>query len=306
MACFYPMTGYVRESGGRPVFEPPTEPHRIVRLPCGGCIGCRVDKSRDWQMRMVHEMQLHDVSQFLTLTYDEDHVPRDYSLNHRHWQLFMKLLRKRTKSRLRFVMCGEYGEKNSRPHYHAIVFGLPLDDLWFWRMSKGHRTYRSPFLEEIWGRGHVYVGETVTQETCGYVATYLLKNGSRDSREDFVFEDVDTGERVFRRSPYLQMSRRPGIGHDWLERYLGDVFPADSVVRRVRRKRGGFVNREAGAPAYYRRLLRRWDPSMYARVAERREALARDPALAADRTPARLKTREEIALRRLRDVEQSL
>lgn len=299
------MTAFVAFSGGKPVFERPAGAHKQVRLPCGGCIGCRIDKSRDWQVRMVHELHCHDVAQFVTLTYRDECLPLDNGLDHSHWQKFIRSLRKRTKLKLRFFVAGEYGKRTSRPHYHAMIYGLPLDDLVFHRMSKGHKVFRSPFLERVWDRGQVFVGETVTSESCGYVASYLLKDGNRNPREDYFFENPQTGERVFRKAPYVQMSRKPGLGHDWLRRFVGDVFPRDRVIRQVRRKGGGQEKVEAGTPVYYRRLLRRWNPELWERVQVARESAAVDPAFAAERAAERLAAKERCALARLRNVETS-
>ena len=115
----------------------------ILQVPCGQCIGCRIDRSRQWANRCMLELQYHDSAYFVTLTYDDLHVPKAYypdpdtgeahqslTLCKRDFQLWMKRLRKRfSDDKIRFFACGEYGGSTHRPHYHAIVFGLHLDDL---------------------------------------------------------------------------------------------------------------------------------------------------------------------------------
>ena len=306
MACFSRMTAYLVTGAGRPVFDRPDGPYRQISLPCGGCIGCRIQRGTEWTLRLVHEAQLHEHNQFLTLTYNDDCLPGDYGLDHEHFQKFIRSLRKRLKVPLRFFMCGEYGSKFSRPHYHAVIFGLALTDLEPWKKSKGHMTYRSAFLEEVWDRGHVYVGESVTQDSCGYVADYLLKEGCRDNRKDVYWENPETGEQVRRKAPYIQMSRRPGIGHDWLKRFFTDVFPNDKCIKKVCTTSGKERNREFGAPKYYRRLLQDWNPAMFQEVMARRELAIDDPAYELDNTPERLAARELVAEARLKRKETSL
>lgn len=139
----------------------------FIEIPCGNCIGCRIDYSRQWANRMLLELQYHESSYFVTLTYNDKNVPISHYLKDkdtgeagdsltlvkRDFQLFMKSLRKAVPEKLRFYACGEYGEQGMRPHYHAIIFGLKLDDLQEWKYDKdtGIRLYRSPFLR-VYGK----------------------------------------------------------------------------------------------------------------------------------------------------------
>jgi hypothetical protein len=311
MRCTSPLTAYFPATGGRPVFTPPQGLYRQAELPCGGCIPCRIDRASQWTVRLMHEVSLHDHSAFVTLTYDDEHCPSDYSLQPSHWQKFIRSLRKRTGLKLRYLVAGEYGEKGSRPHYHAIIFGLPpLSDEVPWRMSKGHQTTRSAFLEETWGRGMVVIGESVTHESCGYVVSYCLKDGNRDDRDDFVWEN-EFGERIFRRKPFIFMSTKPGIGHDWLRRWFSDVFPRDEVVKLTRSapKPGApskFKNVAIPAPRYYLRKLQQWNRSLYADVIAKRLAHATDPRNAAENTPERRAVREQVAISRIKARDRQL
>lgn len=96
-----------------------------LNVPCGKCMACRIARSREWTTRLIHELSYWDKASFVTLTYDNEHLPSDNSLSVRHWQLFMKRLRKQVEPlKIKYFASGEYGDKFGRPHYHAIIFGL--------------------------------------------------------------------------------------------------------------------------------------------------------------------------------------
>jgi len=232
MPCHFPIEGY-RGPAGRMV---PTRGKSLagVRLavPCGQCAGCRIDKVREWSTRIAHEASMHSENVFVTLTYSDDFLPDNYSLNLRDYQLFMKRLRKAlSPKKVRFYACGEYGEKQGRPHYHAILFGYRPDDAVVWRRSsKGHVYFRSGFLESLWGLGHVEFGD-VTASNGAYVAGYALKK-MRDADDPGKYRRVHpfTGECVDVVPEFAVMSRRPGIGMSWFEEFEGDCFPSDFVI----------------------------------------------------------------------------
>ena len=135
MPCFHPLEGYWSKdrnpSGKRSLTFNAREAFtdKKIDVPCGRCVGCRLERSRQWAIRCVHEASLYDNNCFITLTYDSDHVPSDGSLRVEDFQNFMKRLRKSVAPRrVRFFHCGEYGERGDRPHYHAILFNLDFDD----------------------------------------------------------------------------------------------------------------------------------------------------------------------------------
>lgn len=100
-----------------------------LEVPCGKCMACRISKRREWSMRLLHELDYHNGSMFLTLTYKDDKLPDNRSLRKRDLQLFLKRLRKLLgERRIKYFACGEYGEKTQRPHYHLILFGVSLND----------------------------------------------------------------------------------------------------------------------------------------------------------------------------------
>jgi hypothetical protein len=244
MGCFHPLEGW-RSATPNPngkrsiVFRQAhaysDRPDLRVQLPCGRCIGCRLEKSRQWAMRCMHEASLHEHNSFITLTYDEDHLPPDGSLDVRHFQQFMKNLRYHFPQKIRYYHCGEYGEEYSRPHYHACLFGLDFPDKKLWKESEMGSLYVSEKLTKIWGFGHCLVG-AVTFESAAYVARYITKKLTGDRAEEY----------GGRQPEYATMSRRGGIGAGWFERWKDNVYPRDTVI---------FQGREMQPPKAYDRYL---------------------------------------------------
>jgi hypothetical protein len=193
-------------------------------------MGCRLSRSRQWAIRCVHEAQAHAENCFITLTYSDDNIPDDRSLRVRDFQLFLKRLRRNTANRIRFYHCGEYGELYGRPHYHALIFGHDFPDKLLWNTSNNLPLYRSATLEQLWTMGYSSIGE-VTFQSAAYVARYLLKKITGDpAQEHYEYVNPETGEVTQRKPEYTTMSRRPGIGRAWLDKYLSDVYPDDFIV----------------------------------------------------------------------------
>lgn len=235
MSCYHPLPAYADRSGGSvSVGYHAGQQGDKLELPCGRCIGCRLDKSRQWSIRVMHEAQLYGSNLFLTLTYSPEHLPPSLSLEYRDFQNFMKRLRKEVRGvdpgprrsyPVRFFCSGEYGETYGRPHWHAILFNVHFGD----EVRYVNGTLRSETCERLWGRGNAVLG-AVTPQSAAYVAGYTLSKvyGNPDHYEDVV--DVETGEVTSRRPPFCTMSRRPGIGAWWYEKYGRDLFPHDFAV----------------------------------------------------------------------------
>lgn len=275
MSCSYPIQAY-RQPGGSVQFHD-TGDGTPLELPCGQCITCRLEKSRRWAMRCVHEASLHDDNCFITLTYNSENLPSDGGLDKSHFQKFMKRLRKRfPENKIRYFMCGEYGDKSNRPHYHAILFGFNFSDWVFaTRSSSGHDVFTSPTLEKIWGLGFVTVG-TVTFDSAAYVARYVVKkiNGPLANQVD-----PDTGLKPYDRfdsltgeiksviPEYCAMSRRPGIAHDWIKKYSSDCYPKGfTTINGVK----------VGLPRYYDQVIESESPELFAAVKDARLQAAYD------------------------------
>lgn len=242
MACTEPIVGF-RAPDGRVVFN-----HaqgwidRPVTVACGRCTGCRLERSRQWAVRIMHEATLHDRSCFLTLTYDDEHLPASRSLDVCHWQKFAKRVRRRV-GPFRFFHCGEYGDLRHRPHYHACVFGIDFHGDRILEPSRGFRLFSSAVLDELWGMGSMNRIGDLTFLSAAYVARYCLKKVTgKKAAEHYERVDPDTGEVFSLKPEYTTMSRRPGIGSGWFRKWSDDVFPRDYlVVRGVK----------AGVPKFY-------------------------------------------------------
>lgn len=246
MPCFRPMQAWAIKSAstGKKIlqFSDPNSPNwEPLTLPCGQCVGCRLERSRQWAIRCVHEASLYENNCFITLTFnDENLLKRDnpMSLDVRDFQKFMKRLRKEFGNGIRFYHCGEYGDRYSRPHYHACLFNFTFPDLLLWKEVNGFRLYTSEILSRLWPYGYSSVG-SVTFESAAYVARYIMKKITGKSADEFYqFIDFDSGEWYRRKPEYTTMSRKPGIGSGWFDKWaMVDTYPNDYVVMRGRKMR---------------------------------------------------------------------
>ena len=236
MSCYYPLKAFVlgtnpdtgkniikvvsRSFDGKEYSE---TGFKQIGVPCGKCIGCRLDYSRTWADRMLAEASLYDSNLFLTLTYDNDHLPPKkedspiHSLCKRDIQLFMKRLRKEfPDQRIRFFAAGEYGPSSMRPHYHLILFNCVLPDLKFLRLSEiGHPYFVSETIDKLWNKGFHLIGKA-NWDTFAYTARYVVKKqkGANSSvYEKYNFEPE-----------FSTMSRKPGIGRDFYDEHKEELY----------------------------------------------------------------------------------
>lgn len=286
MACFSPLAAF-QTADGSVVFSELRRYDIVasITLPCGQCRGCRLERSRQWATRCLHEASLHRDNAFITLTFDDAHLPAGASLDYRPYQLFVKRLRQHFAPRpVRFYMCGEYGSDFNRPHYHACLFGVDFQDKTFWKKTEpGAILYRSATLEKLWPFGFSSVGE-VTFESAAYVARYILKKINGDlADEHYKFIDPETGEITHRRPEFTKMSLKPGIGAGWFEKWHGDVYPHDYVITRGAKSR---------PPKYYDSLLKKSSPETLEAV--KFERVLEGRAHLEDNTPERLAVREKV------------
>lgn len=245
MPCYKPLDAYrgaLLPSGKRAICFVRKDQVAVgdFKLPCGQCIGCRLERSRQWAMRCIDEASLFDDNSFITLTYNDANLPKDKSLHPEDFQLFMKRLRqdvwRRSHRRnVRFFHCGEYGSVDFRPHYHGLLFNLGFKDRYYWKMSDSKEmVFRSPTLERLWPYGFSAVGD-VTFRSAAYVARYILEKvtGQEAELEDesglkyYDRVDKDSGEIVSLHPEYVTMSRRPGIGKAWYDKFKLDMYPSD-------------------------------------------------------------------------------
>ncbi|QXP08359.1 MAG: replication initiator protein [Arizlama microvirus] len=239
MPCYHPLTGFyareVNDTGKRSiVFSADKALVDVpVQVPCGRCIGCRLDRSRDWALRCVHEASLYEANCFVTLTFDEKFIG-DGSLKVSDFQNFMKRLRQKiAPQKVRFFHCGEYGAKFSRPHHHACLFGYDFPDKILFK-SGVSPLYTSEILSSLWPFGFSTVG-AVTFDSAAYVARYVMKKWSKDNLSgddlydamralsDDAYKALHYGDR---HEEYITMSRKPGIGSAWYDKFSSDIYPS--------------------------------------------------------------------------------
>ncbi len=246
-------------------------------VPCGNCIGCRAEQSRQWAVRMMHEARGHKSNLFVTLTVDDEHLNENREVCARDFSGFVKSLRKTQQRRISFFGCGEYGEASGRGHYHALFFGLKLLDLDYGFDSSRPDVWRSKTLDRIWGRG-ICEGGSVTMASCSYVSGYIRKKVKRER-----YERADPRTGVLKAPEFARMSLNPAIGKKWIEKYWRDVYPRDFVV---------MDGHEAKPPRYYDKWMDKNHPEVMEDVRDKRYAQA------IDLTKYQLQSGEKIATSR--------
>lgn len=228
MVCYSPLKGYRSRrinpaTGKRPIVFNTREgfSDKPVSVPCGKCVGCLMTRAFYWSVRCVCESHFHDESYFLTLTYDDKHLPLDHNLNRADFQSFMKRLRYHFSGyKLKVFYCGEYGERRHRPHYHCIIFGLPLkkENVKFYldpeASKRGNKQYLCPSLQKIWGNGIVKIG-TFTHSSAAYVAQYTLKKHDKKMQKFVATRYV---------KPFIGSSRRTSIGFEFFMKYHTFIY----------------------------------------------------------------------------------
>lgn len=270
MPCYHPHRAGM-------VFDPKADKYRIfwnvptfydtsliewIDIPCRKCLGCREAYARQWAIRaQLEAVYFPDTSWFVTLTYDEQHLPwayDDFSLptvRKRDWQLFMKRLRKSFGSGIRFLACGEYGEKTGRPHYHAVLFGVDFADLRPFRNKGGNLYYTSNKMAKLWPYGQHLIAR-YEFHTGAYVAKYLKKTG--DVLDDEVKDP--------REKPFLLASRNPALGKRYLEEHMDEILQTDKICLP-----GGFIT---NPPNYFDYRLNIDNRSLSLDIKARRRFLA--------------------------------
>lgn len=328
MPCYHPLSAYQHaRDGGQPIFRLPKNSNASyipLELPCGRCIGCRLAKSREWSVRCMHEASLHWDNCWLTLTLNDEYKntrPNPYSLEKgpkSEITRFLKRLRKKFGSGIRFLYCGEYGEtcffcnkperlcysegcKNfypwrGRPHYHACIFNHDFTDKVLYKHINNLPHYTSETLDALWtdpktklNMGQATISD-LTPDSAAYTARYSLKKitGDLAKKDDPItkikfYQRINLyGEIIDLQPEYINMSRNPGIGKNWLDLYPKEVLDNDSVL---------FKSLRIKPPRYYDQKLTLTNPE----IIEENKQIRIDKAKSSpDNTLERLATREYI------------
>lgn len=288
MTCFSPVKGYrsrdLNSKGNRSIVFS----HKAgyidlpLQVPCGRCTGCLLDRAKNWAVRCVHEASLYKSNCFLTLTYAPEKMPLNGSLRPRDFVLFMKRLRKKF-GKVRYFQCGEYGEYLKRPHHHCIIFGWEPTDKSLWSVRGEVKLYRSPSIEELWGHGYITVGN-VTYESAAYIARYVLKKNFGTDAENHYQGKV---------KEYITMSRFPGIGKKWLEKFSSDVYKTDKLHYGL--------GKLTKPPKYYDKVYEKLEPDHFKEI--KKERIKREENAEYNEVE-RIKAREQIVESNLKNLER--
>lgn len=323
MPCYHPLEAWrsrqLLPSGKRGITFKKQEAFSDLplQLPCGQCIGCKLERSRQWALRCQHEASLYEKNCFLTLTYDRENLPKDLSLNLKHFQLFMKKLRKKyvpknpyskkyqpearetftKKHSIRFFHCGEYGDDENRPHYHAIIFNHDWDDLVLAKITpSGKSLYSSDTLTKLWGMGRCRSG-SVTFESAAYVARYCLKKITGPDAKDHYHRVNKYGETWPVIPEYATMSRRPGLGKGWYDKFEPDCYPSDYAIINGSRVQ---------IPKFYDKNLEQTNPQLLKQVKIKRLQTQNKPKAKSNRTKDRLLVRETVKKSQISTLKRTL
>ncbi|WNK14510.1 MAG: replication initiator protein [Microvirus sp.] len=302
MTCYHPLNAWrssvpgVKSLNFKPSLSSVTQ---HLQIPCGRCIGCKLEYARQWGVRCLHEQKYHSESCFLTLTYDSEQLPDLGTLVPVHLDKFHKSLRNHVEyyypfvPQLKWFACGEYGTRRQRPHYHSCIFGFDFfDKQKFKSLPSGEVLYISDTLQSLWPYGQATLG-ALTQASAEYTARYAAKKLTREEQEKkYQSLDLRTGEIGKLHEEFSRMSKGIGLRH-YLQ-YGCSIYPVDSVVV------GG---RQAKPPRYYDKRLALDEPVTGFLVGMRRTYQSKKKE--ADNTPERLGVKEKVRKSKIKSLLRS-
>lgn len=260
----------------------PGERGEYLKLPCGQCIGCRLDYARQWSNRLVMESLEHpeESNWFLTFTYDDDHLPFSETtgiptLRPQDMTNALKRLRKHFEyyygmHGIRYYLCGEYGDHTARPHYHACVFGLHCDSgKVVGHNGQGHPFFDAPEIRKCWtdeyGQpiGVMAIGR-FNWQTANYTARYVTKKLKGEKSEDY--------QRAGIEPVYCRMSRRPGIALNYFNNNWVDIYRDDNIVLPANESNPNVCK----PPKYFDNKLADIDEELFNKIKAQRIKVAKD------------------------------
>jgi hypothetical protein len=264
-------------------------------IPCGNCIGCRLDYSREWANRGYLEAKCWEQNYFVTLTYDDEHltkldfteddqgftysdpewngtlVPKDFTQFIKSLRQIMK--RDYNEEGIRFMGCGEYGEEGERPHYHLIFFNLnlPVETFYSPKIKNGNTYWQNKIIERAWDKGISNISDA-TWNTIAYTARYITKkiNGKTSSQHY-----AELGQR----KEFFRVSRMPGIGYPYYEKYKDEIYKNDNII--IKNKEGAIASKP---PKYFDKLYEQENPEKFRKIKIKRSKQARNSARIKDTT----------------------
>lgn len=280
----YSLARFSQLSGKQLKYEDLMYNPKVMLIPCGQCIGCRIREREDWTTRIELEARDYPKEEvwFITLTYNDEHVPGmivktgeimrkvQYTwkpgekrpdsvqiLLYEDIQKFLKRLRKAYRGKLRYFVAGEYGEQTARPHYHMILYGWKPTDLK--NLYKIHHNgyYTSKWLEDLWGMGQIQIAQAVP-ETYRYVAGYVTKKMYEiDGKKANAYYELGQTK------PFACMSLKPGIGDHYYQEHKAEIW------------RQGYIQctngKQAQIPRYYEKQMEAENPERLWRIKQNRQ-----------------------------------
>ena len=280
----YSLARFSQLSGKQLKYEDLMYNPKIMLIPCGQCIGCRIRQREDWTTRIELEARDYPKEEvwFITLTYDDDHVPgmivktgeimrkvqytwkpgekRPSSVQillYEDIQKFLKRLRKAYRGKLRYFVAGEYGEQTARPHYHMILYGWKPTDLKNLYKIQHNGYYTSEWLKNLWGMGQIQIAQAVP-ETYRYVAGYVTKKMYEiDGKKANAYYELGQTK------PFACMSLRPGLGDKYYQEHKAEIW------------RQGYIQcsngKRAQIPRYYEKQMEAENPQRLWRIKQNRQ-----------------------------------
>jgi hypothetical protein len=278
MPCTNPILAY-RKTNGAINFMRKSDydaPHaNKMLMPCGKCIICLRNKAKSWMLRMANEAKMHEQNCFITLTFEDEHLPKHGSLRLEDPQKFLKRLRKylekdwhmvdgvktsKIPCKIKYFYCGEYGDQHQRPHYHLCIFGWAPHDMQIFSQKKSGDQFTSQTIAKIWTQGFHTVSD-FTDATGAYTAYYMVKENIFFDLTPYDAIDPDTGEEIKRMPPFQRMSRRPGLGTTFYHKYKEEII-----------NNGSYINGQSvPVPQAYLNILRKEDEEKYKVLKTNRE-----------------------------------
>lgn len=253
-------------------FRPPSvskmAEYEMIETPCNKCVSCDMLRALRQAVQLHCELRTTDTrSYFLTLTYDNEHLPEDFSVDKQELQRFIKRLRKwhtkNNKGKMRYKSQGEYGGMFGRPHYHLAIFNLELTDLQLIGSEANYPAYESETLSKIWGKGQVHLIDLVF-ENCLYITTHHIEQKTSDSvkTHEKPIRHPLTNKLITERKPeFSTQSSKPGIGKQFFEKYMSDMYPSDFLT---------YKGQKMPVPKYFDALLKQHDPKLYENIKTKR------------------------------------
>lgn len=280
----YSLARFSELSGKQLKYEDLMYNPKVMLIPCGQCIGCRIRQREDWTTRIELEARDYPKDQvwFITLTYDDDHVPGmivktgeimrkvQYTwkpgekrpdsvqiLLYEDIQKFLKRLRKAYRGKLRYFVAGEYGEQTARPHYHMILYGWEPTDLENLYKIQHNGYYNSKWMAKLWGMGQIQIAQAVP-ETYRYVAGYVTKKMYEiDGKKANAYYELGQTK------PFACMSLKPGLGDNYYQEHKAEIW------------RQGYIQctngKRAQIPRYYEKQMEAENPQRLWRIKRNRQ-----------------------------------